>query len=73
MPRRTMLINAKTDCFAYDSAKICRAVLCTDCSDCSFYKTARQLNVERKQTENRIEKMFNMSYKEFLLTKGYAK
>lgn len=73
MPRRTMLINAKTDCFAYDSARICRAVLSTDCSKCRFYKTQAQLNDERKQTENRIEKMFNMSYKEFLLTKGYAK
>lgn len=73
MPRRTMLINVKTDCFAYDSSLKCRASKCTDCSDCSFYKTARQLNAERKQTENRIEKMFNMSYKEFLLTKGYAK
>lgn len=73
MARRTMLTNEKSDCFAYDSAKICRAVLCTDCSKCKFYKTARQLKAERKQTENRIEKMFDMSYKEFLLTKGYAK
>lgn len=73
MPRRQFLINAKTDCFAYNSPLKCRATKCTDCSDCSFYKTVRQLNAERKQTENRIEKIFNMSYKEFLLTKGYAK
>lgn len=73
MPRRQFLINAKTDCFAYDSSLKCRASTCTDCSDCSFYKTARQLNAERAKTEKLISDTYAMSYPMFLQSKGYAK
>lgn len=35
----------------------CKALIRKDCEGCRFYKTAQQLDVERKNTEDRLERL----------------
>lgn len=44
------------DCiFQFDGQ--CKALIRKDCDGCRFYKTERQLDLEQKSTEERLERL----------------
>lgn len=63
------LKNKRITCFAY-SDKGCRATTNKDCKECPFYKTKKQLQNEQIKSEERIRKIYGISYKEHLEMKG---
>lgn len=73
MAKPCKLKNANADCFAKSKADTCLTTLNKSCSGCRFFKTKRQLDAERYQSEKRIEEMYDIRYSQFMQDKGYAK
>lgn len=60
-----VLKNPKTNCFSYLGGK-CVGTQNKSCDKCKFFKTKSQLKAEQQQTQQRIESIYSMKYKDFV-------